>query len=103
MTLTMASAPTEAHEDADYIYCWMDDISGSKVVYYTDVFLGNFSDQTKYSKAFAAFVQGKYNGANGIAVCSFDTDVHQAREKEDNDRASRRSLGKRIVNTGWTY
>jgi hypothetical protein len=103
VTPTIASAPIKVHEDSDYIYCSIDDISGSKAVYFSDVFLGDFSSESKYGSAFAAYVAGKYDGTYSTASCLYDTDIHQEKEKEDSDRATRRSLGKRIVNTGWTY
>jgi len=101
--LTITHAPKAAAPDSDYIFCSLTDISGSKVVYYSDVFVGDSSVGTKYALAFDAHVKGKYSGVVGNAQFYFTQDLHKARKKEDDMRAQDRLLGKRIINTRWTY
>lgn len=66
--LFMATAHNASAQNAQYIYCALQDNIHS-TAYFSDVFAGDYSQQLGYSVAFTNFVHGNYPNAIGVASC----------------------------------
>jgi len=88
--------------DSDYLYCRITDTANS-TVYFSNVILGDFSQQNRFATAFDDWVHGKYTESKGNATCSSTKDFWQTRNKEDLDRVAADKTFKTREDTGWHY
>jgi|HubBroStandDraft_4_1064222.scaffolds.fasta_scaffold486598_1 hypothetical protein len=100
--LFMATAHNASAQNAQYIYCALQDNIHS-TAYFSDVFAGDYSQQLGYSVAFTNFVHGNYPNVIGVASCFFGNDSSVARSGEDGMRSNARMVYRQLVNTQWVY
>ena len=100
--LMSGTANTARADDHDYIYCVLTDGIHS-TVYFSNVFLGDYSRNLKYENAFTNFVHGHYSDVIGAASCFFKDSAGDARSEEDGTRSTDRGIYKQLIDTGWTY
>jgi hypothetical protein len=100
--LATAAAPNAYAQDSNYIYCTLRDSSNS-VVYYSDVFVGDYSQQLRYSVAFTNYVHGQFSNVIGTASCFFGGSSGEARSNEDGVRSIDRRIYRQLVDTRWSY
>jgi len=71
--------------------------------YFSNVILGDFSQQSRYATAFDDWVHSKYAGSKGNATCSTTKDFRKTRAQEDIQRAADDKTFKTREDTGWHY
>ena len=96
------SAPALASGDDDYIHCLLTDGTHS-TVYFSGVFLGDYSHKERYENAFTDYVHAEYDNVIGTASCFFEDNPSAARAEQNDLKAGKRSVYRSLITTGWTY
>lgn len=96
------SAPALAQNDDDYIHCLLSD-GTHDTVYFSGVFLGDYSHKERYEVAFSRYVHAEYPDVIGTGSCFFEDNPSAARSEQDGMKASKRRVYDNIISTGWTY
>ena len=101
------ATPAQAADD-DWIWCSARSFgfrTSRITIYYSGVFLGDYSRKTKYANAFHKYLDARYGRISRSGTyCFFENDRSEAREERDDDVSDKRKSNYRgIVFTNWTY
>ena len=108
MMLAIPFATSAYAADDDWIWCLARSYgSGTSriTIYFSGVFLGDYSRDTKYENAFHDYLDARYGRISRSGTSCFKEDTRsEVRSERDDEASNKRRLGYRgIVFTNWTY